>query len=114
MRMAIIAIIIPLAACQKFASGNERICLDPASAIALGALNLRQETCIHKWSYRLAGAPGSNTEIAQGVLGACEEAILVKDDTVNAAVSDSELRRQAKASALFHVTQARAGDCAIP
>jgi len=73
--------------------------------------------CLHKWSYRLAGAPGSNAEIASAAVTACAKEEVFQ---INAAGPDKasaladDIDRADQGIALFRVIQARAGHCAIP
>jgi hypothetical protein len=66
-------------------------------------------SCIHRWAYRLARAAGPNREIAEAVEGGCTDAI----DRWATMFPDEEqrIREDFHALALFHVVQARAGDC---
>jgi hypothetical protein len=65
----------------------------------------------------LAGARGSNSEIARAAVNACADAIAYQ---YNAAPPDereallADINRSAPEEALFRVVQARAGHCAIP
>jgi hypothetical protein len=83
------------------------------------------KSCIHRWSYRLSNAPGSNSEIAKAVIGGCREALMrernlyldsSKDGMTSAELETLKLKLEADYTelALFHVVQARAGHCKIP
>ena len=81
------------------------------------------EQCVHRWSYRLASAPGTNTEIAKAAVAACAETIdyaampFDKKFAPNPREYESavnELSEEILQQALFRVVQARAGNCAIP
>jgi hypothetical protein len=122
-KVALVVALLALTACgEQVAEQDDRICLNPSDAFPPPGTALTQvaEACIHKWSYRLAGAPGSNKEVAEAVVAGCEEPILINIDQANsehgkdANFYDLVVRAQAQKSALFHVTQARAGRCAIP
>ena len=123
-----------LAGCDEFAPRqNHSICstppaLDVLTSTAAKTPNEQAEltkTCVHRWSYRLAGAPGSNREIADAVIGACREAV---DRELSLYIETSEggmkmdeisrLRSRLESNyleiALFRVVQSRAGNCKIP
>jgi hypothetical protein len=84
------------------------------------------ESCIHKWAYRLAPAPGTNREIADATVAGCRDAIMKegnlmfkeqngKDVDGNSEAAMFKLLRVRYADlALFHVVQARAGKCDVP
>lgn len=81
----------------------------------------RLEGCVHRWSYRLARADGSLSQIAGAAVGGCEDAIeaaveagVPKGSEDLTSILDVTTRRKAYASALFHAAQARAGHCAVP
>lgn len=98
-------------------SPNDRICSTPEAVPAVGDW----EGCVHRWSYRLARADGSLSQIASAAAGGCENAIeaAVEAGVPNGSkdltyILDATTRRKAYASALFHAAQARAGHCAVP
>jgi hypothetical protein len=109
---------------------DDRICSIPLGPPPAAAKNLYEqmavtERCIHAWSYRLARAPGGNREIAEAALGGCRDAIIreanfllaVEKQQVtfeNEQAAFERLRRPYFDMALFHVVQARAGNCDIP
>lgn len=108
-----------VAACAKPAKQDDRICLTrPADRSGTDA-----GACIHTWSYRLAGAPGTGKQIADAVVAGCYDVIDAassgfKDDRTGAPILASDIRRdliaQFTRQALFEVTQARAGKCDVP
>ena len=120
-----------LASCNR---QDDRICLPPEKipigeiARAKGAMEWRKitENCVHAWAYRLAHAPGSNTEIARAVVVGCSDGIAFwvssrsvgPDSEVPLYGSMEALEKSANDEmlqlALFRVTQARAGKCEIP
>jgi hypothetical protein len=120
-----------LAGCDKLSQKpNDAICLTPPSLDeVVGPAKSAQEQaeltkgCVHRWSYRLAGAPGSNSEIAKAVIGACREALMVErnfylnagETTTLAALEQRKKQLEAEylEMALFHVVQARAGHCEV-
>ena len=93
-------------------------------------VNTRAAECVQRWGYRLGKSDGAVAEVAEGVLGACELAILRDRDELAARylsqapeAQRSALRNQAfkeatddrdkywKRIAAFRVTQGRAGKC---
>lgn len=103
--------------------GNPNICSRPPAVWDGLTRQAVTEGCLHRWAYRLARAPGPNPEIAEAALSACEDSVLmlagqraeqyrVPADQLaeNTEAAKQEMRRLA----LFHVVQARAGDCPIP
>ena len=108
---AVVAL-LAVSACQAQVKPDDRICSTPP-AVESGAWG----SCVHKWAYRLAGAQGSNSEIAKAAVVACADAVAYK---VDAAKPEDRLQlladinRTAPEEALFRVVQARAGHCAIP
>jgi len=92
---------------------DDRICSRPPSTVASGDM----AACVHRWSYRLAGAPGSAEEIAGAVATACNEVA-----NFNADKAPKNIRTEtylgnhalAETQAIFRVTQARAGHCEVP
>ena len=111
--------------------GDDRICATPPPLDLAAAAKVTKsweqieltDSCIHRWGYRLAKSPGTNRDIASAVLGACRDALLRESDLMfreNAGKAPSanderammtELRDRYFETALFRVTQARAGKC---
>jgi hypothetical protein len=91
---------------------DDRICSTPAAQTP-GAWG----TCVHRWSYKLAGSPDPARVVAEAAVTACADAIAYQ---VNEAAADERLElstqitEAAPGIALFHVVQARAGRCEIP
>ena len=122
-------------ACNQIsAEQDDRICLNP-TPLAVGAADNIEKSweqmglttdCIHRWSYRLARSTGPNREIAEAALGGCRDAVLREGNMMfqestgrepNAAEERSmynALKEGYSEVALFHVVQARAGNCDIP
>ncbi len=80
------------------------------------------EQCVHRWSYRLASASGSNIEIARAAVAACKEPIEFAAMPANRAGEPDpaaydqavkEVRADVFEQALFRVVQARAGKCKV-
>lgn len=113
MRKAMMVVCLVLGACDAAPRQDDRICLAPARTPQPGDWG----SCIHRWSYRLAQAPGSAREVADAVVAGCSGPMM---DQVNSASQDERLQlladinRSAPDLALFHVVQARAGHCDIP
>jgi hypothetical protein len=105
-------LLLALSACQQQPKPDDRICSTPP-AIEPGAWS----NCIHKWAYRMAGAPGPSSDVAKAAVAACADAVAYQ---VNEAKPEDRLQllndinRSAPGIALFRVVQARAGHCAIP
>ncbi|HYI43693.1 MAG TPA: hypothetical protein VD768_08745 [Sphingomicrobium sp.] len=77
------------------------------------------EACIHRWAIRLARAPGPNREIADAVLAGCAEPItltphMYRQEKNDDLADEAYWTSRATKLALFHVVQARAGDCPLP
>jgi len=83
--------------------------------------------CVHRWSFRLAQAEGSISDVAQAVVEACREpignhALAIGAENLKAAQNGTPttsdalevIEANAKATATFYVTMARAGHCKIP
>ena len=108
MRSALPFLVFALASCN---SSDDRICAKPPRL----QLGQDQQTaaigCIHRWAYRLAKADGPNREIANAVIGGCGEPIdrLLESSEQN----PTKIRADLETLALFHVVQARAGECDI-
>jgi hypothetical protein len=105
-----------LTSCQ---AADDRICSTPPKEPARGDY----AGCVHRWAYRLARSPETKDQIATAVVAACEDAIdaslldsklpLPSDPKVFERIHQDREER-AKRQALFHITQAKAGDCDIP
>lgn len=100
---------------------------DAASVAQLG------QQCVHRWAYRLAGSSDPAPVVADAVMGACNDLVF---RTARAQEMDAEKRgestqgfdsftgqeanpyvvtaKEMRRQALFHVVQARAGDCPVP
>lgn len=122
------AFVLLLQGCSEKIGDEDLICnQSPGLITSAGATGDEQvkvaETCIHKWAYRFGRAPGSNTEIARAVVGACREAI---DMVLELKVAEGNKAKQPftdevwqlfvkrfDENALFRVTQGRAGNCGI-
>ena len=84
------------------------------------------EDCVHRLSYKLARAPGSNREIADAAVAGCRNVILGEANMRFKASFERDptrkeeeevmasLRPNYADQALFKVTSARAGRCVIP
>lgn len=103
-----------------------------------GSVAVKQQkanTCVHRWAYKLARSPDPASVVAEAVMGACRETLLPltyalyelgqTDETTNPDLALSErtgrhiplgqdVYDDMRATALFHVVQARAGKCNIP
>lgn len=86
---------------------------------------IRVDNCLHRWGFRLAGAPGSINDVAQAALGACRdmfgtEALLYAKegklpmDQESLDRWEARFRGEGLDLARFYVAMARAGNCAIP
>jgi len=119
-----------VAGCDKIP--DKRICSTPGQLDVTGA-NVGTwdgaSSCLHRWSYRLAGSSEPSSQVAEAVVGGCYDAIdkwvtKVTDygdtppyrDPVTGRMGDyrSKMFQEARSAALFYVVQARAGHCAIP
>lgn len=93
-------------------------------------VNILASECVQRWGYRLAKSEGAVAEVAEGVLGACELAILRDRDELaaqylsqapdaqrealkNQAFKDATEDRDKywRRIAAFRVAQGRAGKC---
>lgn len=114
-RGAFVAAMLALGACK--AEPNDNVCITPPSVI--GAERGDWQGCVHRWSYRLAQAPGASSEIANAAISGCHDAITARADENKSAVNAPEafsesLEREetnARRWAAFYVVQARAGQC---
>lgn len=93
--------------------------------------------CLHRWAYRLAGSTDPAPVVADAVLGACWDAMIYQNGTeldyqidqmkrgrpgfdISLVRTGQTVSLEAKnyeenrAKALFHVVQARAGNCKVP
>lgn len=93
---------------------DPRICLSPPSEITQGDI----KACVHKWAYRLAPAPGPNSDIVEAAIQACDDVALWKSRQMKDIQAMTREYNQmillARDQALFRVVQARAGHCEIP
>lgn len=114
----LLTVTLSLFGCSQQAKQDDRICTTPP-----GAAQGDWASCVHRWAYRLARAPGPNGEIAEAAVSGCYDAIEWEvENSAEAAASDKEnldkmLQTRIDASrkkALFHVVQARAGHCKFP
>jgi len=100
--------------------------------MSYGAQANRVSECIERMAYRLAGAPGSNSEVADAVMGGCTDLFrgvvaaqiaaaqtggvpFSATSTANGLDTTAEgaLFEDMRRLALFSVTQARAGHCDV-
>ncbi len=89
------------------------------------------DDCLHRWSYRLAGASDAADQVGKAVVQACSENLTAWnteamnnrdprgpdyiDSTTGRPMSPADRNSQyAQGKALFYVIQARAGHCAAP
>jgi hypothetical protein len=125
---AVLAFALISGACSNKPSDPDWICNQPPGLVSTAAVTSDEqisvaEGCLHKWSYRLGKAPGSNGEIAKAAVGACREAV---DRVLELKIAESEaakkpftddqwqlLVRRFDENALFRVAQGRAGGCSI-
>lgn len=119
-----------LAGCDQ---SNPKICstlvpLYPSQKVAGTWTNA--DDCLHRWGYRLAGAPEPAATAAEAALGACYDAVeawatrivgtedRLPDyrDPITGRLVDfrANLFQEARSYALFYVVQARAGKCKVP
>ena len=125
---AITAACALLASCNSLSSSQDnRICADLPGLEAPSSKSYEQmavaDNCIHRWGYRLAGSPGTNTEIADAVVGACRDSILHHGNLMFKEANSKDPDWDDEASmfrmlkpryvdlAIFRVVQARAGKC---
>jgi hypothetical protein len=120
---AAVMLALSLSACNQsgFSQGDDNICFEapPISMTEPKDLTTQLEArdgCIHRWAYRLSGAPDSANTIVDAVLAGCHDTItgtaayMVKEGTATTA-SLQEALDDARRQALFNVVQARAGKC---
>lgn len=112
---------------------DSRICSTPAAfdpSSVNGNTWINAQSCIHRWSYRLAVGKESPEQTAEAVVGGCYDAIdkwvntvvavdgQIPDyrDPISGNVGDyrSKMFQEARTYALFYVVQARAGHCRVP
>ena len=110
-------LLVSLAGCTEKISDEDLICNQTPGLIVSGATTADEQVgiakqCIHKWAYRLGRAPGSNTEVAKAVIGACREAI-DRIDEMNGRGTDHVEPSLYDEYALYRVIQGRAGNCSI-
>jgi len=89
------------------------------------------DDCLHRWSYRLAGASDSADQVGKAVVQACSENLTAwnteamnnrdprgpeyVDSATGRPMSPADRNSQyAQGKALFYVVQARAGHCVVP
>lgn len=109
---------LALAGCSRN-GGDDRICATAPSFMSIQAAQDRASSCVHRWAYRLARAPGSNAEIADAVIIGCEDAIQVQSARRAAEPSSgttpeaefAAMHARLRRLAVFHVITARAGNC---
>jgi hypothetical protein len=125
-----------LAACG--ARPDSRICTTPATLIQVAGRDPQQksDSCVHRWAYRLARSNEAPAVVADAVMGACWDTLFpvvfasYDSARTNAPNNDPEVSlsmrtgrevplgarvfEDQRAKALFHVVQARAGNCATP
>ncbi len=135
MRLVVIGMLVGLTGCG--ALPNDSICTTPpplavnplAGAPAKTAMGLADD-CVHRWGYRLAGARDDALTVAKAVAAGCESGVsdVQRDFKENLAteIPDPIQRRRVEDEydafvvkmyldkALFHVVQARAGNCRVP
>lgn len=110
-----------LTGCGQDPGGDDRICQTPApfGAPAQGIATAGEtmpaagaHSCLHRWAYRLARAPEDPRLVADATVGACRDAITAwrTAEQYPPMSADAMVREYA----LFHVVQARAGNCPIP
>lgn len=133
-RAAALVALALLAGCDR---PDESVCLTPRAPIATPDTAEGWEGvakhCIHRWSYRLARSRDPAETVAAAVMSGCQEPvsryILEQDSERREALGDKFDRRVLSAKlgrvvpdvhssylrlrddALFHVVQARAGNC---
>ncbi|WP_374528722.1 hypothetical protein [Novosphingobium sp.] len=134
--LLLLMLAVPIGGCDLVRSLAEdsRYCVAPKPLELLPNLPAKNaveqmilaEDCVHRQSYRLAIAPGSNREIADAAVAACrdtivgEAALRFKASYGRDANGREEqdlfayLRPRYADQALFNVTSARAGKCKIP
>ena len=109
--------------------------LDPVLANKTDAASVTQLglQCVHRWSYRLAGSSDPAPVVADAVMGACADLVFrtgyaqemeaqtrnenpqgfdsfTGEEANRYVIAAREMRRQA----IFHIVQARAGNCPAP
>ncbi len=120
----ILALSLLLTGCGRSAEADDRICSTPGSQPTVAAETLPEQQaivdqCIHSWAYRLARSDARVEEVALATLGACQNAIdylgrFDKRLEPTALAATRETQPRSYGQAIFRVTQARAGHCAIP
>ena len=121
MHKALLGMMLCVSACSSHNDPN--ICTSPAPLWAPRTRADVAQNCVHRWSYRLARAPGPNPEIAVATLGACDEAFDYwaedrrrRENLPNERLPEIKqaIRQQMQQLALYRVVQARAGNCDVP
>ncbi len=119
--MGLATMTILLTSCAKQLGGDDRICQTPApfGAPAQGIATAGEtmpaagaHSCLHRWAYRLARAPEDPRLVADATVGACRDAIIAWRTAERSPEMSSDA--MVREYALFHVVQARAGNCPIP
>lgn len=130
-----LAAILPivLAGCGKhdpdrcvFVPGELKSAIGKAGTIDFEQQSTNENVCLWRWATRLAPANGSIADVAEGAIGACEDAITMKalayaqlqkklDNMPAQPAADYEGEfRSARRKAMFYVAASRAGNCPIP
>lgn len=114
----LLLVALAVSGCSR-SSGDDKICASPPGLMSAESARDRGGSCVHRWGYRLARAPGANSEIADAVMTACLDAIEAQANR-RAAEPGSRTTAEAEYAALlarlrrmavFHVVTARAGNC---
>jgi len=124
---------------------NDKICTtprplvvapDPSSEVTTSAIGRWSEVrkegdeCVHRWSYRLAGAPEPVDVVARAAVGACSDLIgltagawqeadqpgpglMTSYRTGGTVTAEERTFEDFSMKAVFYVVQARAGHCAV-
>lgn len=120
-RFIIVTAVAVLAGCGRTVGADERICQTPApfgapdQGIATAGETIPAagaHSCLHRWAYRLARAQEDPRLVADATVGACRDAIIAWRNAERSPEMSSE--PMVREYALFHVVQARAGNCQIP
>lgn len=114
----LLLIAVALAGCSRNV-GDDRVCAAAPTIMSRESARDRAGSCVHRWAYRLARAPGTNAEIAEAAVTGCLDAIEVQANR-RAAEPNSGTTAEAEYAAIlarqrrlavFHVITARAGNC---
>jgi hypothetical protein len=90
-----------------------RICLNPPRVEKSGGWG----DCVHRWAYRLARSPDPAEVVAKAAVTACASDIAWQFNNAEPEQRErllEDINRSAPQLALFHVVQARAGNCNVP